>query len=79
MLLALEPELDAEYHAYVARTGIQFLGIEATRRQGAWPTLRHVYDLGEDAGLHVEITAYATTEAYAVGYDDCGDEKLRAL
>ena len=79
MPLILEPVPDEEDVARVRATGVQLLGIESTRRRGAWPTLRHVFDLGDDAGLHVEINPLGACEAYAVGYSLAGDELLRAL
>lgn len=77
MLLAIEPLHVPAPSAAI--DGVRLLGLEATRRHGAWPTLRHVFDVGHDAALHVEIGPFAECEAYAVGYDAFGDEMLNAL
>lgn len=78
-MLAYEPLLDADDHARAARTGVCLLGLHTTARP-RWPTLRHVYELGEDAALFVEVTAREIgVEAYAVGYDMAGDELLTPL
>ena len=75
MLLAYEPTGDL---AGPSPAGVTLLGIEATRTS-AWPSMRHVFDLGEDAGLHVHVGPYGGIIAYAVSYDLAGDEMLTAL
>lgn len=75
MLLAYEP--DAEM-AEPSPEGVSLLGIDVPRRAGL-PAMRHIFDLGEDAGLHVEVDALCDIRAYAVGYDLAGDELLTAL
>ena len=75
MLLAYEPTGDM---AEPSPTGVTFLGIEATQR-AAWPALRHVFDLGDEAGLHVEIGPYADVLAFGVAYTIGGDELLTPL
>lgn len=75
MLLAYEP--DGE-EALASPQGVTLLGIEATRR-AAWPALRHVFDLGDEAGLHVEVGRFGDINAFAVGYTIAGDELLTAL
>lgn len=76
MLLAIEPTGDL---ALPGPEGVRLLGIEPTQR-AAWPSLRHVFDLGEmDAGLHVEIGPYGDPLAFAVGYGFDGDETLTVL
>lgn len=75
MLLAYEPTGEM---AETSPTGVSLLGIEATRTS-SWPSLRHVFDLGEDAGLHVHVGPFGDTLAYAVAYDMAGDELLTAL
>lgn len=75
MLLAYEPtgELaDAGPH------GVQLLGIEVTDRE-RFRSLRHVFDLGGDAGLHVEVTPLGDTIAFAVGYNLACEELLTPL
>lgn len=76
MLLAIEPEGEL---AAPSPAGVRLLGIEATRRK-RYPGLRHVFDLGEDAGLHVEVDLLGDVRAFAVSYDmlSC-DETLTAL
>lgn len=75
MLLAYEPTGEL---AQASPTGVRLLGIEVPRRLG-FPAMRHVFDLGEDAGLHVEVDPFCDVRAYAVGYDLAGDERLTAL
>lgn len=75
VLLAYEPTGElAETNAH----GVTFLGIEATSR-AAWPALRHVFDIGHDAGLHVEIGPFGDVLAFAVAYSIAGDELLSVL
>lgn len=64
-MLALEPE--GEY-ALPSPQGVRFLGIEATRTE-RWPALRHVFDLGEEAGLHVLVDGRGHVTAFGVSYD----------
>lgn len=60
--------------------GVAFLGIEAVRHAGGrWPTMRHVFDVGHDAALFVELDPLGDVQAYAVSFDSFGDENLRAL
>ena len=73
-MLALEPP--AELAAPL--DGVRLLGIEATRTP-EWRSLRHVFDVGHDAGLHVLVGPFGDTTAYAVGYDSYGDEMLTPL
>lgn len=75
MLLAYEPTGEM---AAPSSTGVTLLGIEATQT-AAWPSLRHVFDLGDDAGLHVHVGPFGDVLAYAVAYDLAGDELLTAL
>jgi hypothetical protein len=75
VLLAYEPTGEM---AAPSPTGVTLLGIEATQT-AAWPSLRHVFDLGEDAGLHLHVGPFGDVLAYAVGYDLAGDELLTAL
>lgn len=75
MLLVLEPTGEL---AEPDPQGVRLLGIEAVRRP-RWPALRHVYDLGEDAGLHLEVGPWGGMTAFAVGYTMAGDELLTAL
>ena len=79
MRLAYEPLQDEEVLERVRRTGVTFLGIEATERLGAWRTMRHVFDVGHDAALFVEVGPFAAVEAYAVAFDLAGDELLTPL
>lgn len=58
--------------------GVRLLGIEATRTP-EWRSLRHVFDVGQDAGLHVLVGPHGDVTAFAVGYDSWGDEMLTAL
>lgn len=74
-LLAYEP---TGAMAEPSPTGVTLLGIEAART-AAWPSLRHVFDLGDDAGLHVLVGPHGAVFAFAVGYDMAGDELLTAL
>jgi hypothetical protein len=74
-MLVLEPTGDL---ALPAPTGVRLLGIEAVQRP-RWPALRHVFDLGEDAGLHVEVDRHGEVRAFAVGYTMACDELLTAL
>jgi hypothetical protein len=73
-MLALEPT--GEMAKVIG--GVRLLGIEATRRSH-WHAMRHVFDLGDDAGLHVEVGPFGDVLAFAVGYTPMGDELLRAL
>ncbi|HUR68550.1 MAG TPA: hypothetical protein VM370_04830, partial [Candidatus Thermoplasmatota archaeon] len=75
MLLAYEPTGEM---ALPSPTGVTFLGIEVTQR-ASWPALRHVFDLGEEAGLHIEVGPFGDTLAFGVGYTIGGDELLTAL
>ncbi|HVM44735.1 MAG TPA: hypothetical protein VM582_02275 [Candidatus Thermoplasmatota archaeon] len=75
MLLAYEPTGEL---AEPSPTGVRLLGLDVPRRAG-FPAMRHVFDLGEDAGLHVEVDPLGDVRAYAVGYDFAGDEILQAL
>ena len=76
MLLAIEPEGEL---AAPSPAGVRLLGIEAMRRP-RWPALRHVFDLGDEAGLHVEVDLHGDVAAFAVSYDmlSC-EEMLTAL
>lgn len=73
-MLALEPTGEMA----LPLGGVRLLGIEATRRTH-WHAMRHVFDLGEEAGLHVEVGPFGDVLAFAVGYDRMGDELLTAL
>lgn len=73
-MLAYEPILEGP-----PAHGVRLLGIEATRRTGSWPTMRHVFDLDMDAGLHVEVDTLGGVNVYAVGFDHYGDELLTPL
>ena len=73
-MLAYEPLVEEP-----SPTGVRLLGIEATRRTGSWPTMRHVFDVDWDAGLHVEVDPLGGIVAYAVGFDSFGDELLTPL
>jgi hypothetical protein len=73
-MLAYEPILEGP-----PVDGVRLLGIEATRRTGAWPTMRHVFDLDWDAGLHVEVNPLGGVTVYAIGFDSFGDELLTPL
>lgn len=75
MLLAYEPVGEM---AAPSPVGVRLLGIEATQTR-RWPAMRHVFDLGDEAGLHVLIGPTGGMIAYAVGYDSMGDEMLTAL
>lgn len=75
MLLAYEPTGEL---ALPSPTGVRLLGIDVPDRLG-FPAMRHVFDLGEDAALHVEVDPFGDTRAYAVGYDFGGDELLTVL
>lgn len=75
MLLAIEPVGDL---ALPDANGVRLLGIEATRRS-RWPALRHVFDIGEDAGLHVEVDLLGDVRAFGVAYTMAADEILTAL
>lgn len=75
MLLAYEPTGEL---AQPSPTGVRLLGMEVTRR-AAWPALRHVFDLGDDAGLHVEVGPFGDVLAFAVAYTWEADELLTAL
>lgn len=58
--------------------GVRLLGIESTRRSH-WHAMRHVFDLGDEAGLHVEVGPFGDVLAFAVGYTFNGDELLTAI
>jgi len=75
VLLAYEPTGEL---AEPSPTGVRLLGIEVPDRLG-FPAMRHVFDLGDDAGLHVELDPLGDVRAYAVGYSFAGDEILTAL
>lgn len=76
MLLALEPTGEL---ALPSPVGVRLLGIEAVVRP-RWPALRHVFDLGDDAGLHVEVAHDGDVTAFAVAYDiDACEELLTPL
>jgi len=77
MRLTYEP-LEAPAAA-PAPQGVALLGIEIVRAVGAWPVARHVFDLLEDSGLHVEVDPLGNVQAYAVGYGDDGSEMLTVL
>lgn len=74
-MLVLEPTGEL---ALPAPTGVRLLGIEAVARP-RWPALRHVFDLGDDAGLHVEVDLHGDVTAFGVGYTMACDELLTAL
>jgi hypothetical protein len=74
-MLVLEPTGE---QALPAPTGVRLLGIEAIDRP-RWPALRHVFELGDDAGLHVEVDHHGDVHAFAVGYTEACDELLTAL
>lgn len=73
-MLAYEPILEGP-----VVDDVRLLGIEATRHTGAWPTFRHVFDVGHDAALYVELDTLGDVQAYAVGFNHYGDELLQAL
>lgn len=74
MLLAYEPFGEL---ALPSPTGVRLLGLHVT--SASWPTLRHVFELDADAGLHVEVDGLGHVNAFAVGYTfDC-DELLTPL
>lgn len=75
MLLAYEPTGEL---AQTSPFGVTFLGIEVTQR-ASWPAMRHVFDLGDDAGLHVEVGPFGDCTAFAVAYSIAGDELLSPL
>lgn len=76
MLLAYEPTGEL---ALPSPEGVRLLGIEVTRR-AQWPAMRHVFEIGErDASLHIEVNPLGDTLAFAVAYDDIGDEILHPL
>ena len=75
MLLAYEPQDEL---ALPSPEGVRLLGIEAVARP-RWPALRHVFDLGDEAGLHVEVGPFGATTAFAVAYSMAGDELLTPL
>lgn len=76
MLLAYEP---LESAASAWKDGVRLLGIEAVPGPGAWPRMRHVFELDREAGLHVEIDPLGDPIVYAVGYDLAGEETLTPL
>lgn len=71
-------ELTHEPTAAEVRDGVRLLGLELTNQPG-WPCLRHVFDIGDDAALHVEVGAFLMTAVYAVGFDAYGEELLTPL
>jgi hypothetical protein len=73
-MLAYEPMVEEP-----AIDGVRLLGMEATRCTGSWPTFRHVFDVGHDAALYVELDTLGDVQAYAVGFNHYGDELLQAL
>ena len=73
-MLAYEPVLEGP-----PVDGVTLLGIEATRRTGSWPTMRHVFEVGHDAALYVDVDPLGEAVAYAVGFSHYGDELLQAL
>ena len=76
MLLAYEPTGEL---ALPSPAGVRLLGLEVTSTE-RWPALRHVFDLGEDAGLHVEVGPFGDVLAFGVAYDiDACDELLTPL
>lgn len=75
MLLAYEPMGEL---ALPSPAGVRLLGIEATGNP-RWRALRHVFDIGDDAGLHVDVGPLGETVAYAVAYTIAGDELLTPL
>jgi hypothetical protein len=76
MLLAYEPTGEL---ALPSPAGVRLLGIEAVRRP-RWPAMRHVFDIGHDAGLHVEVDHHGEVRAFGVAYDvDAFEEILTAL
>jgi len=75
VLLAYEPTGEL---AETSPAGVTLLGIEATATPH-WPSMRHVFDLGDDAGLHVHVGPFGDVLAYGVGYTIGGDELLTAL
>lgn len=58
---------------------VDLIGIEVVREVGRWPVLRHVFDADREAGLHVDLDTLGHADAYAVGYDEDGDERLVPL
>ena len=74
-MLVLEPTGDL---ALPTPQGVQFLGIEATRTS-SYLALRHVFDLGDDAGLHILVGPLGHVDAFGVGYTLAGDELLTPL
>ena len=52
----------------------QLLGMEWVRSSGAWPQLRHVFDVDQDAGLVVDVDPLGEAQAYGVGYLLVGGE-----
>lgn len=75
-MLVLEPVGEL---ALPSPVGVRLLGIEGVERP-RWPALRHVFDLGDDAGLYVEVGHDGDVVAFAVSYDmrSC-DELLTPL
>lgn len=71
-MLVLEPTGEL---ALPTPEGVRLLGIEGVERP-RWPALRHVFDLGEEAGLHVEVGPDGDVVAFAVGYDMLSCEEL---
>ena len=75
MMLAYEP---LDEMALPSPVGVRLLGLEAVNRP-RWKALRHVYDIGDDAGLYVEVGPFGGVTAFAVAYTMAGDELLTAL
>jgi hypothetical protein len=75
MLLAYEPTGEL---ARTSPAGVTFLGIEVTQR-ASWPALRHVFDLDDEAGLHVEVGPFGDCTAFGVAYTIAGDELLTPI
>lgn len=74
-MLVLEPEGEL---ALPSPEGVRLLGIEAVDRP-RWPAMRHVFEVGNDAGLYVEVGHDGDVNAFAVGYTLAMDELLTPL
>lgn len=74
-MLVLEPTGEA---AAPSPEGVRLLGITATQTP-RWRTMRHVFELGDDSGLNVDVGPWGDVLAYAVGYAWSGDELLTPL
>ena len=59
--------------------GVRLLGIEGTRCTGSWPTMRHVFEVGRDAALYVDVDVLGSATVYGVGFNDYGDELLTPI